>query len=112
MKQYPVFNDGKLFHGGRRNAVVISRSGEIGLFSDDIKEIKILNVKDIKSIRYEKTGGINKTLEPVECFCIFSINDFNNPIIKIRLAFYEEGNANDLYNEIKQLYTIVKENHK
>jgi len=109
IKENSVFNDGKLIHGGRRNAIVFSRTGDIGVFADGIKGIKILKAKDIKSLKYLKTKDEfgNK-----EWYCVLGVNDFDNPIIKIRLAFDEEGDAGEKFENIKQLYTLLKQSVK
>ena len=105
IKQQTIFDNGRVFHGVSGNAIVFSRnSGDIGFFNDSIEGIKILNVKDIKSIRYENTGTKSN---PADCSCIFTIKDFDNPFIKITLDYYND--ARDTYNEIKQLYSMLKE---
>jgi len=103
IKQHQIFNDGHLIHGGRRNAIAFSRAGEIGICSGSINGIKIIHAKDITSIKYQKV----KDDDVSEWFCVLGVNDFDNPTIKIQLAFYEEGDARDKYNQIEQLYYML-----
>jgi len=51
IKQHTVFNGGKLIHGGRRNAIVFSRTGEIGIFADGIDGVKIIHSKDVRHVK-------------------------------------------------------------
>jgi len=106
VKQNPVFDNGKLIHGGRRNAIVFSRTGEIGICTDDIVGIKILDAKDIKSIKYQVVKDEDGTKE---WFCILKTNDFDNPIIKLELAYCFGDNARDKYDQIAQLYSMLKD---
>jgi ribosomal protein S3AE len=47
-----------------------------------------------------------------EWFCVLKTNDFDNPTIKLSLAFDEEGDAREKYEQIEQLYSILKESAK
>jgi len=111
-KQHAVFDDGKLIHGTSRNAIALSRTGEIGLFTEDIEGIKIVNAKDIKSMKYEKEKEKGPASETKECFCVLGVNDFDNPLIKISLGYYYGSNyrddPKDKYDQIKQIWTALK----
>ena len=68
-----------------------------------------MSVDEIKSIKYqmEKDSWGTKTW-----YCIINTKDFDIPIIKILLSFLDVGDSKILYDEIKQYYTILKENKK
>lgn len=105
IKQNPVFNDGKIIYGTHQNAIAFSRTGEVGVFTDNNIDIKIINVKDIKSLKYQVlNSGWCK-----EYNCVIGIDDFDNPIIKINLAYdTSPGNSKELYEKIKQTYSALK----
>ena len=107
--QNSIFNNGKLIHCGRRNSIVFNRTGEVGIFTDEIDGIKIMNINDIKSIKYqmEKDNWGTKTW-----YCVINTKDFDNPMIKILLSFVDINNSKELYEEIKQYYSILKDNKK
>ena len=110
VKQHSAFDDGKLIHCTSRNAIALSRTGEIGIFTEDIEGIKIVNAKDIKSMKYEKEKGPASEIK--ECFCVLGINDFDNPLIKISLGYYYGSSygddPKDKYDQIKQMWTTIK----
>jgi len=59
---------------------------------------------DVRSIKYQKI----KNDDWSDFICILSVNDFNTPMIKVSLAFDNEDDAKDKYNEIEQLYAVWK----
>jgi len=100
----PVFNNGKRFDGAGNNVIIFSRTGEVGIFNSDNIGIKLIKVSDIRSMRYEVE---DKTYYN----CVLSINDFDNPVIKICLSIDKEEGKN-MYDEIKQTYSLLKSQSK
>jgi len=108
VKQHSAFDDGKLIHGLSKNAIALSRTGEIGIFTKDIEGMKVVNAKDIKSMRYEKVQ--EGVFETKMLFCVLNTTDFDNSIIKIGLGYniWGEDDAKEKYNQIKQTWTALK----
>ena len=105
IKSNPIFNDSKLIYGyDKRNGIIFAKTGEIGIFIDNIEGMKIMNIKDIISMKHQY---INDTTS-----CILTINDFNNPTINIVLNYYDKIEGKGKYDEIKQYYTLLKKQIK
>jgi len=108
IKNISSFEDCKIIHGLPFHAVAFSRSGEVIIAAGKDKGLLKFSINDIKSIKYEMIKEDYNGDK--EWFCIFTTNDFDNPIIKIQLSYIDESNAKELFLEINSLFNILKQN--
>jgi hypothetical protein len=96
----PGFEGGKLFHCSSGHAVAFSKTGDVLIIRDG--NTRQTTVNDISGIKYEKEK--DNVWDFLYERCVISINDFDNPIVKIDLS----KNAKDMCEEIKATYNFLK----
>jgi hypothetical protein len=98
------FKNGKLFRGVSENAILVGRNGDIGLFNESFPDCKMIKLKDIKSI---KSASQDSHFQ-----CVFKINDFDDPVINIDLAYCwdkdDRDSARASYDKIKATIDSLK----
>jgi DNA polymerase-3 subunit epsilon len=102
--EHEEFKNGKLFHGVSENAILVGRNGDIGFFNESLPDGKILNIRDVKSVK--------SASQDVNFYCAFQVNDFDNPFINITLDFCwdkeDRASARALYDKIKATIDSLK----
>lgn len=103
-----LFKDGKVFHGMEGNAIAFSPSGNIGVFTYEIPELKVFHVKDVIKMSYRRPQkdqwGDSDDMQG----CIINIKDFKDPIIELIFDCWDAQDAKDLYQEINGTYNVLK----
>jgi DNA polymerase-3 subunit epsilon len=108
IKNIATFENAKFIHGVINNTIAFNftkeevRNGheDVYIFVTSFGKSKLIKIEDLKDINFEVSS---KNSFPRLFYCILNINDEETPEFKLLLAVEDQGEAKNIYSEIKKM---------